>query len=90
MRAAIALGDLEKAEGMITEVATTGVPEADTQAKLKLELQKLKQDPKALLGLARKTLRIKNLTEQNYLQKQQKNQHIPGHLHFQATRLQSS
>ena len=54
VRATIAQGDLEKAEGMIAEVATSGVPEIDTQAKLKAELQKLKQDPKALLGLARK------------------------------------
>jgi len=54
VRATMAQGDLEKAEGMIAEVATSGVPEIDTQAKLKAELQKLKQDPKALLGLARK------------------------------------
>jgi hypothetical protein len=54
VRAVIAQGDLEKAEGMIAEVATSGVPETDTQVKLKAELQKIKQDPKALLGLARK------------------------------------
>jgi len=54
VRAVIALGDFEKAEEMIAEVATSGVPELDTQAKLKMELQKIKQDPKALLGLARK------------------------------------
>ena len=39
---------------MIAEVASSGVPETDTQVKLKAELQKIKQDPKALLGLARK------------------------------------
>ncbi|RLS84723.1 MAG: hypothetical protein DWI06_03075, partial [Planctomycetota bacterium] len=69
VRAAIALGDLEKAEGMITEVATTGVPEADTQAKLKLELQKLKQDPKALLGLARKNFTNKEFDRAESLAK---------------------
>lgn len=54
VRALIALGDFEKAEGMIAEIATSGVPEQDTQAKLKVELQKIKQDPKALLVIARK------------------------------------
>lgn len=69
VRAAIALGDFEKAEGMIAEVATTGVPELDTKAKLKLELQKLKQDPKALLGLARKNFTNKEFDRAESLAK---------------------
>lgn len=69
VRAAIMQGDFEKAESMITEVATTGIPEADTQSKLKLELQKLKQDPKALLGLARKNFTNKEFDRAELLAK---------------------
>ncbi len=54
VRGMIAMGELEKAEASIAEVATTGIPETDSPTKLKAELQKLKQDPKALLGIARK------------------------------------
>ena len=69
VRAAIAMGDLEKAEGLIAEVATSGVPEQDTQAKLKVELQKIKQDPKALLGLARKKFSNKEFDRAELLAK---------------------
>ena len=69
VRAVIALGDLEKAEGMISEVGTSGTPETDTQAKLKAELQKIKQDPKALLGLARKKFTNKEFDQAESLAK---------------------
>ncbi|NBR04624.1 MAG: hypothetical protein EBT92_02525 [Planctomycetes bacterium] len=69
VRALMAQGDLEKAEVMLAEVATSGVPEPDTQAKLKAELQKLKQDPKALLVLARKKFTNKEFDRAEFLAK---------------------
>ncbi|MSR30090.1 MAG: hypothetical protein EXR99_01165 [Gemmataceae bacterium] len=54
VRAFIAQGDFEAAEKLLPNLPASGVAEIDSPTRLKLELSKLKQDPKALLGLARK------------------------------------
>lgn len=54
VRSLIAQGDFEAAESIIADLVPTGSNDADSPAKLKQEITKLKQDPKALLIVARK------------------------------------
>ncbi len=69
IRALISLGKLDEAEAKVLELPTTGVSDSENPSKIKTEIQKIKQDPKALLLLARKNFTNKELDQAETLAK---------------------